>query len=65
MLCAYLVAQCERIHLLIQEMSVRSLEDPVEMEMAIHFSISCLGNSMDRGAWWATIHRIPKESDMT
>ena len=21
---------------------------------------SCLGNSMDRGAWWATVHRDPK-----
>ena len=24
---------------------------------------SCLENSMDRGAWWATVHRVPKESD--
>ena len=21
---------------------------------------SCLGNSMDRGAWWATVHGIAK-----
>ena len=21
---------------------------------------SCLGNPMDRGAWWATIHRVSK-----
>ena len=21
---------------------------------------SCLGNPMDRGAWWATVHRITK-----
>ena len=21
---------------------------------------SCLGNSMDRGAWWATVHRVAK-----
>ena len=21
---------------------------------------SCLGNSMDRGAWWATVHRVTK-----
>ena len=21
---------------------------------------SCLGNPMDRGAWWATVHRVPK-----
>ena len=26
---------------------------------------SCLGNPMDRGAWWATVHGITKESDMT
>ena len=26
---------------------------------------SCLGNPMDRGAWWATAHGIPKELDMT
>jgi len=26
---------------------------------------SCLKNSMDRGAWWATIHEATKESDMT
>ena len=27
--------------------------------------ISCLGNAMNRGAWWATIHGIEKEPDMT
>ena len=26
---------------------------------------SCLGNPMDREAWWATIHGVEKESDMT
>ena len=26
---------------------------------------SCLGNSMDRGAWWAIVHGVAKESDMT
>ena len=25
---------------------------------------SCLGNPMDR-AWWATVHRVTKESDIT
>ena len=25
---------------------------------------SCLGNPMDRGAWWATFHRVAKGSDM-
>ena len=23
---------------------------------------SCLGNPMDRGAWWATVHEVKKES---
>ena len=26
---------------------------------------SCLENSMDRGAWWMTVHGVPKESDVT
>jgi len=26
---------------------------------------SCLGNPVDRGAWWAIVHGFKKESDMT
>ena len=26
---------------------------------------SCFENSMDTGAWWATVHGVPKESAMT
>ena len=26
---------------------------------------SCLGNPMDRGAWWATVQGVTKESDPT
>ena len=26
---------------------------------------SCLENPMDRGAWWATVHRVAKESVAT
>ena len=26
---------------------------------------SCLGNPMDRGAWWVTVHEVTKELDMT
>ena len=26
---------------------------------------SCLRNSMNRGAWWATVHGVAKELDMT
>ena len=25
---------------------------------------SCLGNPMDRGAWWPTVHGVSKELDM-
>ena len=24
----------------------------------------CLGNPMDKGAWWARVHGVAKESDM-
>jgi len=26
---------------------------------------SCLGNPMDRGAWWPIVYGVTKESDMT
>jgi len=26
---------------------------------------SCLGNLKNRGAWWATVHRVAEELDMT
>ena len=26
---------------------------------------SCLGNPMDRGGWWAIVHRVTEVSDMT
>ena len=51
-------------------MWVQSLgeEDPLEEEMTTHSGIlawetlwySCLGNLMDRGAWWATVRRVTK-----
>ena len=25
---------------------------------------SCLGNLMDRGAWWTAVHEVAKESDI-
>ena len=46
-----------------QEIQVESLGqgDPLEEEMAIHSNIlACLENPMDRGAWWATVHRVTK-----
>ena len=35
-------------------------KDPLEKEMATYSSNSCLGNPMDRGVWWATVHRVAK-----
>ena len=29
------------------------------------FQYSCLGNPMDRGARWATVYEVTKESDTT
>ena len=50
----------------VQETRVQFLDqkDPLDMEMATHCSYSCLENSMDRGAWQATV-RGAAESDMT
>ena len=50
------------------ETRVQSLgqEDPLEEGMATHpLQYSCLGNSMDRGAWWATAHGVTEELDRT
>ena len=34
--------------------------DLLERKMATHSGYSCLGNTMDRGAWQAIIHVVPK-----
>ena len=48
-----------------QEIRVPSLgqEDPLEKGMATHSSILAWRIPMGRGAWWATVHRLAKESD--
>ena len=45
-----------------QEMWVQSLgwEDPLEEGMATHSKILAWRIPMDRGAWWATVHRVAK-----
>ena len=50
-----------------QETQVLSLgqEDPLEKGMATHFQSSCLENSMDRGAWWATVHGVTKRRTLS
>ena len=34
-------------------------------ENIVPLQYSCLGNPMDREAWWATVCGVVKESDMT
>ena len=50
---ASLVAQTVKNLPAMQETRILSLgwEDPLEKGMATHTNISCLENSMDRGAW--------------
>ena len=45
-----------------QETLVRFLgqEDPLEEGMATHSSILAWRMPMDRGAWWAVAHGVPK-----
>ena len=46
----------------IQETQVPSLgqKDLLEKEMATHPSSHNLEKFMDKGAWWATVHEVPK-----
>ena len=50
-----------------QETRVQFLgwEYPLEKEMAIHSSTLGWRIPMDRGSWWATVHRVAKKSDKT
>ena len=60
---ASLVAQMIKSLPAVQETRVLSLgrEDPLEKGMSIHsLQYSCLENPMDRGAWWAAVHRVAK-----
>ena len=48
-----------------KKISVRYYSAILEQEMGTHSSILAWGNLMDRGAWWATVHGVTRESDMT
>ena len=45
-----------------QETQVQTLgwEDPLEEGMATHSSIVAWRIPMDRGAWWAAVHGVPR-----
>ena len=38
-------------------------ETPLEKEIGNLLQYSCLGIPTDRGAWWAVVHGVEKESD--
>ena len=62
-LSASLAAQMVKNVPAMQQMRVQSLgqEDLLEKQMATHpLQYSCLENSMDRGDWWAAVHRVAK-----
>ena len=47
-----------------QETGVQSQgqEDPPEKGNGYPLQYSCLENSMDRGAWWATVHEVAESN---
>ena len=51
----------------LQETQIRSLgqKDSSGEGNGYPLHYFCLENSIDRGAWWATVHGGHKESDMT
>ena len=57
-----LVAQTVKRLPTMQETQVRPLgwEEPQEKEMVNPLQYFCLENSMDGGAWWATVHEVAK-----
>jgi len=66
--CAFLVAQLIKNLPVIQDTQVQSLSgrrSPGEGNGNPHtphstLQYSCLENSMDRGAWWATVHGVAR-----
>ena len=57
-----LVAQMVKHLPAMQEIRVQSLgqEDPLEKGNGSPLQYPCLENSMDGGAWWATVHGVAK-----
>ena len=57
-----LVAQTVKNTPAMQDTWVRFLgwDDPLEQGIATHSSILAWIIPMDRGAWWATVHRVAK-----
>ena len=56
------MVQWQRTHLLMQETRVQSLGQEGERN-SNPIQYSCLGIPMNRGAWWAIVQGVAKESD--
>ena len=67
LLWASLVAQTVKKLTAMLKTQVQSLgwEDPLEKGMATHSRILAWRIPWTEGAWWAVVHGIAKESDMT
>ena len=63
----FLVAQMLKKLPAMQETQLPSLdwEDPPGEGNGNPLQYSCLENSIDRGAWWATVYGVTKELDMS
>ena len=59
---ASLMAQRVKNLLIVQETWVQplALEDPLEEGMATHTNIPTYRIPLERGAWWAIVHRVAK-----
>ena len=57
----YTLSVCAQIHL--PKFLETSLDNREDNGNPLQYS--CLGNPMDRGAWWATVHGVTKELDTT
>ena len=54
------------IHLPMQDMQVQSLVRKIPWRRKWQLTpVFLSGKPMKRGAWWATVHRVTKELDMT
>ena len=60
--CITLLAQMVKNLSVAREIWVQSLGhgDPLEEDMATHSSILAWRIAMDRGDWWAIVHRVGK-----
>ena len=58
------VLTCEVIAIFLDSGSIPGFERSPGEGTGSPLQYSCLGNSLDRGTWWATVHEVAKESNM-